>query len=188
MTGPSKLQERFLETFFQDGRGKTMTRLIFLALLIAILKTPGAFARAGDGSLPLMLPGDGSLPLKLSGEASSGANHLATKITLTSATQDALEGGAADALSCHMSGANVSKHAATGTVLIGLAQYSVKGICYNHDTEVMEVVAARGGNERSFLAGGLTNPEPQAFSGNLTVMGSSTAGNYSFSLQSVNDH
>jgi hypothetical protein len=164
-----------------------MIRVILLAILIAILKTPGALGSEvalGDGVLPLKLPNDGVLPLRLVGEATQGAQRLTTRITLTSATQAPNTGGS---LACQISGGNVTKHAATGTILVGLVQYEVKGICYNHDTKKMEVVGARvNGGDRSFMAGTLSDPQPASFAGNLTITGSAPpAGQYQFNVHST---
>lgn len=189
-------------------KGEDMLRLILVVVAITLLRTPSALGEEasgasvvqghnelerGDGTLPLRRPGDGTWPLRLSGEAVAGTHHLATQINLTSATSSALLGVPASLLSCHMTGANLSKHAAQGTVLVGLAQYTIKGICYNHDTDEMEVVAERHGAgatvERSFMAGALPGPEPSSFAGRLTITGSTPpAGSYTFNVETIVEH
>lgn len=172
-----------------------MIRMIFVVLLIAILKTPGAAGQDDlerGGTLPLRLRAGGTLPLKLGGEATSNANsRIATQITITQATAESLSGSAGAALNCQTDNADVSKHAARGTVLVGLVQFAIKGICFNHVTQQMEVVAERGagtGIERSFLAGSLTAPEPRAFAGSLVVTGATPpAGSYSFSTRAIDE-
>lgn len=160
-------------------------RTVFFTLLVALSVAPGALGDdiERDGVLPLR---DGVLPLRLNGSATQGANRLATQVNLTTANQNPLAGSQANALVCQITGVNLSKHAATGTVLVGLAQYTIKGICYNHDTAEMEVVAERPGlSDRSFMAGPLTSPEPRAFAGRLTITGSSPpAGRYQFAVRS----
>jgi hypothetical protein len=167
-----------------------MLRKALLALVIAFGTAQGAYAdeiERSDGTLPLRLPSDGTLPLRLGGEAIQGLNRVATQITISSAVTQALSGVAASSFTCQIAGENVSKHAASGSVLVGLVQYNIKGICFDADTHKMEVVAQRAGSaDRSFLAGTLANPEPRAFSGRLTVTGDG-AGSYSFSTQCIDE-
>lgn len=172
-----------------------MIRMILLVLMIALLKTPIASAQEDlerGGTLPLRLRSGGTLPLKLNGEAISGPSRVGTQITITRATADALAGNAANAVSCQLAGAEVSKHSAQGTVLVGLAQFTIKGICFDHASQQMEVVAERRGVgnaiEQSFLAGSLVAPEPRSFAGRLVVTGATPpAGNYSFSTRTVEE-
>ena len=83
-----------------------MIRMIFVVLLIAILKTPGASGQdelERGGTLPLRLRASGTLPLKLNGEATSGANsRIATQITITQATPESLTDAAGAAI--HLGG------------------------------------------------------------------------------------
>lgn len=164
-----------------------MLRKALLTFVLALGASQGALARS-DGTLPLRLPSDGTLPLRLGGESVQGLTRIATQITISSAVQSALSGAAANGFACQITGPNISKHAASGSVLVGLVQYAIKGICFDEDTQKMEVVAQRAGSpDRSFLAGTLATPEPRAFSGRLTVTGDG-AGSYNFSTQCLDEH
>ncbi len=137
---------------------------------------------AGDGTLPLRLPGDGTLPLRLSGDATAAGATVNTSVAITSADRRALPLQQRASLVCQIDNANVSKHAATGSVTVSGATYSIKGICYDHNTKNMEIVAKKGASESSFMIGKLGSPELTAFSGKLIVNGSAST-SYQFAVK-----
>lgn len=154
---------------------------------VRVERTPPLEERAGSGTLPLRLRGgEGTLPLRFVGQAVDLASNqtVNTTLLLTSVTQTAMPAGQGAALSCQLSGAGVSKHAATGNLAIDGNAFGIRGICYDADSQNMEIVAATGGS-RSLLLSRLPGPEPRALSGRLTVQaGGNAAGRYTVSLRS----
>jgi hypothetical protein len=152
---------------------------------------------SSDGTLPLRLGGsDGTLPLRFNGNAMTLTNpgqpaqQVATKVTLTNAVREALRGAAAGTVPCRENNGDVSKHSAAGTLLVGTVNFKIKGICYNHATTQMELVAERRVGtttiEQSFLVGALESEQPQSFSGRMFVASAQSDAaptRYSFSLQ-----
>jgi hypothetical protein len=143
--------------------------------------------RAGSGTLPLRLRGgEGTLPLRFEGRAVDLASNqtVDTTLLLTTVTQSAMPAGQGAAVSCQLQGERITKHAATGNLAIAGSVYGIRGICYDADSQNMEIVAAVGGN-RSFLLSRLPGPQPRALSGRLTVQAAgNAAGRYSVSLRS----
>ncbi len=136
---------------------------------------------AADGTLPLRLPGDGTLPLKLSGDATAAGARVNTSVSITSADRRALPLQQRASLTCQTANADVSKHAAAGTVVVSGVTYSIKGICYDHRSKNMEIVATKGTSDSSFMIGKLGSPELTAFSGRLILNGSASA-SYQFAV------
>jgi hypothetical protein len=137
---------------------------------------------AADGTLPLRLPGDGTLPLKLSGDATAAGARVNTSVSITSVEQRALPLQQRASLLCQIASADVSKHAASGNVVVSGVNYSIKGICYDHVSKNMEIVATKGSSETSFMIGKLGSAELTAFSGKLIVNGS-TSTSYQFAVK-----
>ena len=191
-----------------------MHRLIFAVLLIALLKTVGASGQelaaeplrgrgdgtlplgsgllANDGTLPLRLGADGTLPLRLHGDAGALAGtgvRLPTQVVITQAIQNAMDQVASAALHCQSTGDQISKHSAQGTVTVGDIQYQLKGICYDHTSHNMELVAERRVDahttQQSFMIGLLPSEQPRQFQGRLTITGADTdnAGRYAFDVR-----
>lgn len=139
---------------------------------------------ASDGTLPLRLPSDGTLPLRLAGDAVSqvAGSRVNTNLTINQAERRAMPVAQRNSLVCQLNGDKVSKHAARGTVVISGANYQIKGICYDHSNKNMEIVAAKGSGDKSFLIGQLRNPEPTSFSGSLILDGTTTL-RYQFAIR-----
>lgn len=158
-----------------------------LTLGLSALLNTLAFA-SSEGTLPLKLRGsEGTLPLRMSGQAQNVANpgQVPAQMILTQATQPALDPVSGANLHCQLAGNNVSKHSAQGTITVASGTFTVTGICYNHDTKVMEVVGVRGGAggvEQSFMSGQLLVETPKEFSGRLTVAGTAPA-HYTFAVK-----
>lgn len=163
---------------------KRILTIASLSLGLTALLNTLAFA-SSEGTLPLRLRGsEGTLPLRMSGQAQSmaGAGQVPAQMLLTNATQTAMSSAVGANLRCQLAG-NVSKHAAQGTITVASGTFSVAGICYDHDSKVMEVVGVRaGGGEQSFMAGQLVGETPREFSGRLTVSGSAPA-RYTFAVR-----
>lgn len=140
---------------------------------------------ASDGTLPLRLPSDGTLPLRLTGDAvdQSAGSRVATNVTITQAERRAMPEPQRPSLVCQLNSQHVSKHTAKGTIVVSGATYQVKGICYDHSNKNMEIVAAKGAAEKSFMIGTLPNPEPTSFTGSLIVNGQTTT-RYQFAVRS----
>jgi len=174
-----------------------MLQIIFVILALSLSQTlhaqnatepvgggtlPLDTTEAADGTLPLRLPGDGTLPLKLSGNAMAAGTRINTSVSITSADRRALPLQQRASLVCQTENADVSKHAASGSVTVSGASYSIKGICYDHRSKNMEIVASKGLAEKSFMIGRLGSPELSAFSGRLIVNGSAST-SYQFSIK-----
>ncbi len=181
-----------------------MFKLVMTVVLIAVLKTVTAFGQelsaqpnggdergdgtlplrereGSDGTLPLRLPSDGTLPLRLRGNSGAlpGGQMLVTQITISRATQAAMDPVTAGTLRCQNEANSVSKHAAGGTIVVGDQTFTLKGICYDHTTNNMELVGERRGTGQtvvqSFLIGLLPAAEPRQFQGRMTISGQAPA-------------
>jgi hypothetical protein len=108
---------------------------------------------------------------------------VSATLTLTQATPAEMSPADGAALLCQVAG-NVSKHAAEGTITVGPNTFAVLGICFNHETRAMEVIAEGGPAGRSFMTGPLLVDEPQTFSGRIVVNGGN-GGRYNFELRST---
>lgn len=144
---------------------------------------------ASDGTLPLRLPSDGTLPLRLRGNSGllPGGQMLTTQITITRATAPALPPAQRASLVCQVDNVNVSKHAAAGTIVVGDQTFTLKGICYDHATNNMELVGERRGVGQtvvqSFMIGLLPAAEPRQFQGRMTINGQAqTAQRFTFDV------
>jgi len=174
-----------------------MLKIVFLILTIFLI--PRAFAQEGinpqgggtlpldtteasDGTLPLRLPGDGTLPLKLSGNATAAGSQVVTSVSIISASRRALPTQDRASLTCQIANSDVSKHSAKGSVIVSGTTFSIKGICYDHKTKNMEIVANKGVSESSFMIGKLSNPDLTAFSGRLIINGSPST-SYQFAVK-----
>ena len=104
---------------------------------------------------------------------------LATQVTITRATQAAMDPVTAGALHCQNESDSVSKHAAAGQVQVGDQIFTLKGICYDHTTNTMELVGERRGVGqtvvKSFMIGLLPAAEPRQFQGRMTISGQAPA-------------
>lgn len=163
------------------------------AALLSALLTTAAVGQGGgfhplhsDGTLPLRLPSDGTLPLRLVGSATATATsgtQFTMHVTINYAEEKALPDSAS--LACQQQGPTISRHRATGSLVVSNASYSLAGICFNHATRQMEVVAYRGG-QGSFMAGPLQGETPSVFRGRMTITGDQQGGRYVFDTQRVN--
>jgi hypothetical protein len=145
------------------------TRLKIASGILAWLMIALPALSQGGGTLPLRLPsapGGGTLPLRLGGDSHRPLppGVLPTELNLTRAIQ--APAPVDSSIVCTQSGANVSKHVASGSVKIGDATYAVGGICYNHSTKQMEIVSAA--NNVS-LIGELVEETPSNFAGRMTL-------------------
>ena len=113
--------------------------------------------------------------------SNTDAGPLAASVTVTQAVAQAM--GAGEGVTCQLSGEHVSKHVARGIVVVGSSTYTLKGICYDHATNYMELVSERPG-ELSSMTGALASAAPREFSGRLVVTGPSPS-RYSFALRNL---
>ncbi len=134
-----------------------------------------------DGTLPLQLPNSGTLPLKLSGSATAnGHSAVTTSVTVTSA---AAQPSALGAIGCQTAGASVTQHAASGMIQVANASYLIKGICFDHGSNTLEIVGANAGGASS-LAAPLATAVPPELNGRLVITGAgANAGHYLFDLR-----
>ncbi len=157
-----------------------------LALLLAAV-APAAFGNGG--TIPLRLGNGGTNPLRMNGNAISmnGVQQVPAQMAITQVTRAEMSPAQGATLVCQIAGQNVSKHAAQGTVAVDSGNYTVKGICFNHDNNAMEIVAERGAGqtlERTYMTGPLLVEEPRSFAGRLVVNGSSPhSGRYNFDIR-----
>ena len=166
------------------AQGFALALTIWGASALPGLSLPG-------GTLPLKLGNGGTLPLSMSGEAatmSANGSQVTAQMVLTQVTQDPMSDAQGATLVCQLQGANISKHAAHGSITLGDGQYAVKGICYSHDNSTMEIVGERltSGSvlERSFMTGSLSSELPHDFSGRMVINGTSPhAGRYTFAIR-----
>lgn len=99
-------------------------------------------ARAGDGTLPVRLPGDGTLPALVGEALNLGTNTGATQasVLFSHLRTEALPAGAPGP-NCRTPGA--TRHAASGTVRVGTNTMPIQGVCFNPQTQEMEILATQ---------------------------------------------
>jgi hypothetical protein len=150
----------------------TISRSLTKSILYLSLFAPGFAVASATGTLPLKLAGGGTIPLKLAGESrdiSGGLDEVSTSISLTEVIQDPMSMEERRNLPCLADNDSISKHKAGGVLFFGGERSIILGICYNHETKAMEIVA-RGQSGLNSIASGLLRREfPVAFSGRLIV-------------------
>jgi len=156
------------------------------ATVIGVLLWSGGHAIAGDGTLPVRLPGDGTLPA-LVGEAFDmvgGATSMRASVNFRSLQTEPLQGNVTGP-ACRMTGAAVTRHAASGSVVVGNLTLSIQGVCFNELTQDLEIVATRPANSASMVGNIQGSLDLARFQGRLVLTQGSGTARYQVDLRNT---